>query len=99
MSYVRGHDDRDKLKDFNDKARRIIADGKQVRRMRNYNFSNQLSNPFPVFQQVDKFNNNLLLTFRRRQQTQQAKDTERIIQPDTPSINSTTLFNQGRLYF
>jgi len=98
MSYVRGHDDRDKLKDFNDKARRIVADGKEVRRMRNYNFSNQLSNPFPVFQQVDKFNNNLLLTYRRNIQSQQAKQTELIEQPDTPSLN-TTLFNQGRLYF
>ena len=49
MVYVRGHDDRDKVKDARDKARRIVADRKEIVRIRSF-ASRNLGNPFPPFQ-------------------------------------------------
>ena len=49
MVYVRGRDERDAVKDFHDKARRIIADGKEVGRVRSFQ-KRSIGNPFPPYQ-------------------------------------------------
>tara|TARA_R100001015_G_C4635316_1_gene204649 strand:+ start:11449 stop:11754 length:306 start_codon:yes stop_codon:yes gene_type:complete len=101
MAYVRGHDDRDSVKDFHDKARRIIADGKEVPRLRQYNKSGiAAQQPFQMPTGMGLSPQDSVLYGKRQEQMRVAKsdfyNTPVLPEPDRCS----TIFSKGnRLLF
>jgi len=100
MVYVRGRDEKDGVKDFNDKARRIIADSKEVRRLRSFQ-KRSIGNPFPPFQTPTGmgFSPEQAVLYAHRQRQTQYTRSEFQNTPFTeePSLNSNIYNNKKGL--
>jgi len=101
MVYVRGRDERDGVKDFHDKARRIIADGKEVRRTRGFQKRGNESSfqPYQIPTGMGLSPEQAVLYGHRQRQTQYAKsEFQNTPFPEQPNIAETIYTSHRKMF-
>ena len=101
MVYVRGRDERDAVKDFHDKARRIIADGKEVGRVRSFQ-KRSIGNPFPPYQFPKGMGFSpeqaVLYAHRQRQTQYSQSEFQNTPFPEEPNIAETIYTSHRKMF-